>query len=166
MPTTTSSRSYSIWAFLGVSWPGRFWRWLSEALTNGSAWCSWLSSSSLLSATHFITRRLAWWPGLWRGAFVAFGIWYGVAWLAAEQIEAASFTPMPHMHVAFRGLHRARVLFPLDFNLRLGVWNAIGVAPALLPRHQLMEELERALRYDPWAPNLLHDRAALTGERE
>ncbi len=133
-----------------------------------SDWCSRRFWSSVFLAFLFTSLPRGSWQRLWRVLLLGSGVWYtGAMWGGEQLVSEGVLTP----GIGFPALHerlvRAGRLFPLEDRFAKAAAYAdasVAIDPAVA-----LADFDYALRFDPYAPDLLQAKVWFllsTGQRE
>ena len=117
------------------------------------------SRQCLASRSTCLPRRF--WRLSWRVTLLLATVVYSGAWLWAEVLgsRAVILGSNPEIHI--ERLEQAAEIFPLEHSVRERPAREMIRLRAVIPPQYIIPEIDAALRYDPYAADLLHDRKVL-----
>ena len=144
---------------LALSWP-----WRSRLAALLDPWCRsglsfWRSSQLARRASRSTSLYLSWWGLLLRVGLLGLGVTYGAMWMWASFVFASGMPVITETGVSVRfvDMRRAAALFPLSRHLRSEVPRATAAFLQFIPLEVLRDDVDTALKNDPWAWDLVHN---------
>lgn len=111
---------------------------------------------SACSAFLFTSLPRGSYSRLWRALLLVAGVWYAGASCIAEQLITTAKTTLGAQYDTVRKeLLIAQHIFPLEDRMTKAAAYASMSAANLIPDKDVVDDIEQALAYDPYAPDLL-----------